>query len=98
MQSQQPSLDGQRAGRVLAHAPIGVPFAVRAVHPPEHAPEWRRALEDIGFYPGERVMVMARGLPGADPLAVRVGQSTFALRAAEAACIEIEADTAGAQA
>jgi len=31
--------------------------------------------------------VMARGLPGADPLVVRIGESTFALRKAEAECI-----------
>ena len=35
-------------------------------------------------------MVMARGLPGADPLVVRVGNSTFALRRAEAACVRLE--------
>jgi ferrous iron transport protein A len=35
-------------------------------------------------------MVMARGFPGGDPLVVRIGQSTFALRCAEAACVEIE--------
>jgi ferrous iron transport protein A len=39
-------------------------------------------------------MVMARGLPGADPLVVRVGNSTFALRRAEAACVHLEPATA----
>ena len=34
---------------------------------------------------------MARALPGGDPLVVRVGQSTFALRRAEAACVEVAA-------
>ena len=32
---------------------------------------------------------MARGLPGGDPLVVRIGQSTFALRRAEAACVQV---------
>jgi ferrous iron transport protein A len=36
------------------------------------------------------VMVMTRGFPGGDPLVVRIGQSTFALRRDEAACVEIE--------
>jgi ferrous iron transport protein A len=75
----------------LDKTPIGVTFAVRAVHAPPGAPEWGQQLEDIGFFPGEHVTVITRGFPGADPLAVRIGQSTFALRAAEAACIEVEA-------
>ena len=31
-------------------------------------------LLEIGFLPGEPVRVMARGFPGSDPLAVRVGK------------------------
>jgi ferrous iron transport protein A len=46
-------------------------------------------LADIGFIPGETVMVMARGWPGGDPLVVRVGVSTFALRRAEARCVSV---------
>ena len=49
-----------------------------------------RQLEEIGFLPGEQVSVMTRAMPGGDPLVVRVGMSTFALRRAEARCIEIE--------
>jgi ferrous iron transport protein A len=60
---------------------------VSAVTVPAHAPEWARWLEEIGFIPGERVTLLARGLLGGDPLVVRVGTSTFALRLAEAACI-----------
>ncbi|WP_404299563.1 ferrous iron transport protein A [Alicycliphilus denitrificans] len=44
-------------------------------------------LMEIGFLPGEPVSVIACGFPGADPLAVRVGQATFALRRHEAAQI-----------
>jgi len=40
---------------------------------------------------GEHVSVLARGLPGGDPLVVRIGQSTFALREAEAACVHLVA-------
>jgi len=39
------------------------------------------------------VMVTARGVSGGDPLVVRVGNSTFALRRAEAACIRLEPAT-----
>ena len=57
---------------------------------PEHLPDWGRWLGEIGFLPGERVSVTARSLWGGDPLVVRVGQSTFALRRAEAACVHVE--------
>jgi ferrous iron transport protein A len=65
-------------------------FVVRQVLADPQQPERARQLEEIGFYPGEPVMVMARGLPGGDPLVVRVGQSTFALRTAEAACVQVD--------
>ena len=78
------------ASLTLATAPVGRPFTVRKVTSAEHAPDWRSQLADIGFLPGERVAVMARGMPGNDPLVVRIGMSTFALRAAEAACVHIE--------
>ena len=68
----------------------GVAAVVQAVATPAQAPEWAQWLDEIGFIPGERVMVMARSVPGGDPLVVRVGNSTFALRRAEAACIGLE--------
>lgn len=61
------------------------------VEAPAHAPEWRQWLEEIGFLPGEPVCVMARA-PGGDPLVVRIGTSTFALRSREAACVHLTAD------
>ena len=74
----------------LHQAPLGRPFAVRRVLADPAVPERDRQLEEIGFSAGEQVMVMTRGFPGGDPLVVRIGQSTFALRGAEAACVEIE--------
>ncbi len=41
-------------------------------------------LFEIGFIDGERVRVVARGYPGGDPVAVRVGNTMFALRRFEA--------------
>lgn len=75
---------------VLAQANIGQIYAVLRVIAPRHSPEWADQLGDIGFIAGEQVMVMARGMPGGDPLSVRVGASTFALRLAEAQCVCIE--------
>ena len=71
----------------LADASVGEVFTVDRVFAPSGAPEWAAQLEDIGFLAGERVSIMARGLPGGDPLVVRVGLSTFALRMVEAACV-----------
>jgi len=52
-------------------------------------PELVRRLVEIGFLPGERVSIVARGIFGGSPLAVRVGTSTFALRRAEAQCVRV---------
>ena len=46
-------------------------------------------LLEIGFLPGEAVQVVARGGLGGDPIAVRVGQATFALRRQEAAMVQV---------
>jgi ferrous iron transport protein A len=46
-------------------------------------------LLEIGFLPGEQVRVIARGFPGHDPIAVRVGHTTFALRGHEAALVRV---------
>ena len=48
-------------------------------------------LLEIGFLPGERLRVVARSLPGGDPIAVRVGRTTFALRRREASLIRVTA-------
>lgn len=71
----------------LAHK--GVAYAVSGIVAPSNNPEWATQLQDIGFLPGEHVEIMARGLPGGDPLVVRVGLSTFALRLVEAACVQV---------
>ena len=78
-----------RAVRTLDQTALGERAIVAAVKAPGGAPERARLLEEIGFLPGEQVAVLARAALGGDPLVVRVGQSTFALRRAEAACVEL---------
>ncbi|MBH1966223.1 MAG: ferrous iron transport protein A [Comamonadaceae bacterium] len=46
-------------------------------------------LLEIGFLPGEVVRVIAPSTGASKPVAVRIGQATFALRAHEAALIEV---------
>jgi ferrous iron transport protein A len=47
-------------------------------------------LLELGFAPGEQIRVVAESFPNRDPMAVRVGNTTFALRRMEAALIQIE--------
>ncbi|MDO9283560.1 MAG: FeoA family protein [Aquabacterium sp.] len=75
----------------LDRTPLRERCIVAAVQAPARAPEWGPWLEEIGFMPGEHVELMTRGAFGGDPLVVRVGMSTFALRRAEAACIVVKA-------
>ena len=94
---QKPDISGtQFAATTLEALPAGTAGVIRAVTVPGHAMEWARLLDEIGFVAGERVEVLVRGVPGGDPLAVRVGESTFALRRAEAACITVQRE-GGAQ-
>jgi ferrous iron transport protein A len=47
-------------------------------------------LMEIGFLPGERLRVIARAMPGGEPIAVRLGHATFALRRFEAALVHVQ--------
>lgn len=49
----------------------------------------RTRLLELGFSPGEKVKVVAQSFFGGMPLAVRLGNTTFALRRHEADFIEI---------
>jgi ferrous iron transport protein A len=48
-------------------------------------------LLELGFVEGERIRVIAQGFPGGEPIAVRVGGTTFALRRFEAEHVLVEA-------
>ena len=68
------------------------PASVAAVDPPSHSGghALRQRLSELGFFAGERLRVVARGPFGGEPIAVRVGTSTFALRRHEAHCVRID--------
>jgi len=76
----------------LDTAPLTTQLRVKRIRRDALNPEQARQLEEIGFLPEEQVAVMARAFPGGDPLVVRVGLSTFALRRAEARCVELQAN------
>ena len=41
-------------------------------------------LQELGFVEGEPLRIVAHGYPGREPIAVRIGNTTFALRRFEA--------------
>ena len=53
------------------------------------APEMERRLIELGFVEGARVSILHEGLFGRDPIAVRVGGATVALRRREAMAIRV---------
>ncbi len=69
-----------------ARATVGQVLAPRNAHDRELA----LRLIEIGFLPGEPVRVIARGQPGDEPIAVRLGHTTFALRRFEAALVTVD--------
>ena len=50
-------------------------------------------LLELGFAPGEQIRVVAESFPRRDPMAVRLGNTTFALRRHEAAMIHVTRGT-----
>lgn len=73
----------------LDAAPLGEELEVVGLKLKSAPKDWGLWLEEIGFTEGEPCIVLQRAALGGDPIAVRVGVSTFALRLAEASCIEV---------
>jgi ferrous iron transport protein A len=53
-----------------------------------------RRLLELGFIAGETVEVISVVWPGGDPMAVRLGNTTFALRRREATAVLVELQAA----
>jgi len=51
-----------------------------------------RRLLELGFIPGEAIEVVEEIWPGGDPIAVRLGNTTFALRRREAGAVMVALD------
>jgi ferrous iron transport protein A len=87
-----PAADAARGTVPLSQLARNRPAVVCRIDPAAagQPAERLRQLGDIGFIPGERVVVLTRAWPGQDPMVVLVGHSRFALRTAEAACIQVQ--------
>lgn len=88
----QPSAAGRPPATGLDQLPLHARALVAGMLPARDAQERAIALRllEIGFLPGETVRVVARGGLGGDPIAVRVGQATFALRRREASMVQVQ--------
>lgn len=79
--------DGTLLLDVLSRGAMATVVGVEAIGPDD--PVARRLVE-LGFVAGETVQMIAHGPFGADPVAVRLGGTRFALRRAEARRIRLE--------
>lgn len=72
--------------------PVNTPACIRGLRPDRHNgnEELARRLLEIGFVAGEQVRVVAHGYPRREPVAVRIGGTTFALRRFEAELVLVE--------
>ena len=82
---------GGAAGMKLADLATGTVARVVAVAAADSnaSADVGRRLAELGFLPGEKLRIVARGFLGREPIAVRIGTGTFALRLFEAACIRV---------
>jgi ferrous iron transport protein A len=71
----------------ISSAALKIPFRVHHVAFNHQSPDCQQHLQQLGFLPGEEVIVQRRAHLGLGPMVVRVGSSTFALRHDEAVYI-----------
>ena len=100
--NRQPGADASFAAKAmkeqqqisLAELPIGIAATVSAISSSSVEADIAliQRLAEIGFVPGEKVKVIAHGHPGREPIAVRIGGTTFALRRFEADYIYVVPD------
>jgi ferrous iron transport protein A len=88
MEAKQP-MDSRSVPRPMPLADLATGAAARVVSVSSTEGSLGRRLAELGFLPGEAVRIVARGLMAREPIAVRIGTGTFALRLFEAACIRV---------
>jgi ferrous iron transport protein A len=74
---------------LLCDLDAGQPATIDGVDSTDDAAGVANRLRELGFVPGVRCEIVARMWLSGDPLAVRVGGATFALRRREAARVNV---------
>lgn len=74
----------------LAIGKSGIVDHVKAISSPDPI---ANRLRDLGFVPGETIKIIAFGPFGANPIAVQIGSTRFALRRSEATRVIIRSDS-----
>lgn len=76
----------------LMDLPVNTLAWIRGLRGDRHGDtgDFARRLLEIGFIAGEQVRVVAHGYPGREPIAIRVGGTTFALRRFEAEMVLVD--------
>jgi ferrous iron transport protein A len=87
--SQSVTLDQLAIGQSALVSDVLADLSASAKDNTESSFDLVRRLKELGFVHGESVKILHRGYFGGEPLAVRIGQSTFALRRFEAALIGV---------
>jgi ferrous iron transport protein A len=77
-----------RAGQIIPLSRVGVGQTVIVhevrIEALQRGGDIGLRLLELGFVQGEPVRIVAQGFPGREPIAVRIGSTTFALRRFEA--------------
>lgn len=96
MPKRQDNIASANATTTLDKLPKGTPAVVMAVvpHIEEGGTDFSHRLMELGFVSGEPVRVLAKGPFSGEPIAVRIGGTTFALRKFEAAQISVKSTAA----
>ncbi|HEY1075233.1 MAG TPA: FeoA family protein [Fontimonas sp.] len=79
---------------LLSDLPRHAPAIVLAVNDAAAPDPIANRLRELGFVAGEPVRVIAQGPVGREPLLVQIGYTRFALRRAEAARVQVQAEAA----
>lgn len=88
-QESLPTAEASQHLALLRKGDSAVVTGMAAGNGPEQIATRTRLLE-LGFAPGEKIRVVAVSFPKGDPMAVRLGNTTFALRRHEAAMVQVE--------
>jgi ferrous iron transport protein A len=80
------AIDRTALAMPLSRAAMGATVVICKVMTgmPEGGGDVGLRLLELGFIEGETVRIIAHGFPGREPIAVRIGNTTFALRRFEA--------------